>query len=439
MKNKLLPILLLTLISSSGITSCTKLELVEIDNMVSIIEDEISVDSINIDKIDTITDVYMYTPREFKLYKESVLNQRSGISFTWHDIQPVIWNYMPKMNMNKGFFNAYQAYHDVNSDGYQDILVSYHIDENTVELRWYINSGDNRTFTPTDEFFNKSTIGYSAHKLLKTDVNNDTIADFIALGVDERVQGNYSGNFTVLIGNDDGTYDINEIPNPNKYWFHNGAAADLNGDGNIDVVSATYIWWGDGKGNFTKGIGIDNDNGIRYTQSPLVYEIIDINNDGFNDLILRGPYENTKIILNNNGKFDNSNEIIEVPFAEYRAVMDIEINDIDNDGDWDIIELAQLGGNPPDSQDTKYFVSKLNVYYNDNLNFILDDKILSESFDGNYTQGKEDKYGWSTFKFDDIDGDGQDEILAENYHDSDWNSLKLIEGKWKKTTINFGN
>ena len=119
--------------------------------------------------------------------------------------------------------------------------------------------------------------------------------------------------------------------------------------------------------------------------------------------------------------------------------MDGVIVDFDNDGDYDIIELAQLGGNPPDSFDARYFVSNLLVYYNNNLNFQLDEDILSDSIDGNYKNGEYDKYGWSVFKFDDIDGDGQDEIIAENYHDSNFNAIKLINGEWKKTTIKFGN
>jgi hypothetical protein len=387
-----------------------------------------------------INDDIKYIPgikQKYELYQESVLNQRSGIAFTWHD-QKNLYEYTTSVNTNGGWFNAYQSYHDVNQDGFMDILVSYHINEDNVGLYWFVNSGDDKNFNKSTEYINQGTQGMSAHKLLKTDVNNDGIVDFIALGVDERVMGDFSGNFTVLIGKDDGTFNVNNLDNSEKLWFHNGASGDLNGDGNVDVIAATYLWWGDGKGNFTKGNSVDM-NGLRYTESPLVYEIIDMNNDGWNDLILRGPFENTKVVLNNNGTFNESNQIITLPEATYDAVMDIEIVDFDNDGDYDIIELAQLGGNPPDSFDAKYFVSNLLVYYNNNLNFELDESILSDSIDGNYKNGQYDKYGWSVFKFDDIDGDGQDEIIAENYHDSNFNAMKLINGEWKKTTIKFGN
>ena len=43
-----------------------------------------------------------------------------------------------------------------------------------------------------------------------------------------------------------------------------------------------------------------------------------------------------------------------------------------------------------------------------------------------------DKYGWSNFKFDDLDKDGVMDIIAENYHDSKTNGYKKINDKWVK-------
>lgn len=176
-----------------------------------------------------------------------------------------------------------------------------------------------------------------------------------------------------------------------------------------------------------------------WTTSPLVYEILDINKDGWNDLILRGPQKPTTIVLNNKGKFDETNQTITLPSVEFKNVLDIEIIDFDKDGDLDILELAQLGGEPDGiiQFDAKYSVSKIIVYYNNNLSFKADENILSESLDGNWMYGDMDKYGWSTFKFDDIDGDGIDEILSESYQDGTYNALKKVGEAWKKITITF--
>jgi hypothetical protein len=367
--------------------------------------------------------------------------------FWWHDNTNPAWPYISLVDFWMKAPNGYQQwyggghiYHDVNGDGYQDILTVYFVSpqhNNTAEpeLVWLINKGDNLNFTKSTSQFNQSTQGIKAHKILKTDVNNDKIADFILLGVIEN-PGAYSGNFTVLIGKSNGTYDIKDIPNPKNYWFHNGACGDLNGDGFVDVITARFIWYGDGSGNFAKRENFTLDD---YAYSPLVYEILDINKDGWDDLILRGPKQNTTIVLNNKGTFDETNKTIILPKVEFQAVLDLEFTDFDKDGDIDVLELAQIGGNPADAPfDAKYCISKITIYYNNNLSFTANENLLSESLDGNWMYGDMDKYGWSLFKLDDIDGDGVDEILSESYQDGTYNALKKVGENWKKVTIKFG-
>lgn len=404
-------------------------------------------------KKDTTTSIIPPKPKQYTLYKESYLNQRSGMVWWWHDNINPAWSYISKVDFfisapggSQQWYGGGHSYYDVNNDGYQDILTVYfnspqHNNKAEPELVWLINKGDNLNFTKSTSYFNQSTNGIKAHKILKTDVNNDNIADFILLGVIED-PGAYSGNFTVLIGKPNGTYDINNIPNPTNYWFHNGACGDLNGDGFVDVITATFIWCGDGKGNFTKTFNentIDMTGYYNWITSPLVYEILDMNKDGWNDLILRGPFKPTTIVLNNKGKFDETNQKIVLPSVEFKNVLDIEIVDFDNDGDLDILELAQLGGQPAGAVfDAKYSVSKIILYYNDNLSFRADENLLSESLDGNFMYGEWDKYGWSLFKIDDVDGDGIDEIVSESYQDGTYNALKKVGENWKKTTIKFG-
>jgi hypothetical protein len=375
--------------------------------------------------------------KQTKIFGESVLNQRSGISFFNGYIEPYIQNFENNLN-RKGYYGQGHVYYDVNRDGFEDILVSYHNEGNMSdgELMWYINSGDNHNFKiSTKKLFNQSTFGYKSHKALKTDVNNDGLADFICLGVDERIQGNYTGNFTVLIQKSDGTFDVNDIPNPKRYWFHNGACGDINGDGNVDVITATFIWYGDGKGNFVKKENFDL--GI-YTNSPLVYEILDIDKDGWNDLILSGPFESTRIVYNNKGVFDTNNKTQLLPKSKYLAVMDIEFTDLDKDGDIDILSMNQLGGKPEHANDYKTNISQIILYRNNGGVFSLDESEFIESVDGNFKNGQNDMYGWTIFKIDDIDGDGVDDIVSESYQDGTYNGLKLIGGYWKKTTFKFG-
>lgn len=415
-----------TLVGILLLASCTK------DEMFLEIEEQIAEQ-----KIDTTIFVTPSTSQPTQsptFYKESYFNQRSGILFSWsndfYDYNPIMDN---RERTNHGYFDNGHAYADINKDGFMDILAKYHPDNGSFKLAWFINSGDNFHFTSTTEYFNQSTEGVHAYKILKTDVNNDNITDYVVLGIIEKP---YGGNFTVLIGTPNGKFDIKHIPNPNDYWFYNGSAGDLNGDGFIDVITATFIWYGDGKGNFTKTIEMNN---LPYVKDILTYEILDIDKDGWNDLILRGPHDyRTAIVLNNKGTFDNNNKVIYLQQPEYTSVQDIEFNDLDGDGDLDIIQLAFLGGQPEGSQDPIYMQTKLTAYYNNNLTFVKDENLFIESRDGNFINGNKDFFGWTLFKFDDLDGDGIDEIVAENAHNGDYNALKKIDGKWKKVMITFG-
>ena len=378
------------------------------------------------------TDIIVPTPSlTFKLYKESYLNQRSGISFWWY----AGWGYGTNLNEETGYFAAGQAYHDINGDGFQDILTTHGIrngNQITTNLTWYINDKTNTKFIKSNQYINGNTVGFESHKVVKTDVNNDNLADFIVFGVNETVNP-YTGNFIVLLQKSNGTFDIIKITDR---WHHNGAAGDLNGDGFVDVITEEHIWWGDGTGKFVKSSISLKELGVNQI---LEYEILDIDKDGYNDIILgNSPNESpTTIILNNKGHFTNSNKKIELEFFRTSHCYDIEINDIDEDGDLDIIEMRNN-----ESKD----LSKLFVHINDNMNFKYVENYIPNSDDGGFTNSSIDKFGWRRFKFDDLDGDGKDEIVVENLHDGYnpnennlvYNCYKKINGVWKKTFIKLG-
>lgn len=118
--------------------------------------------------------------------------------------------------------------------------------------------------------------------------------------------------------------------------------------------------------------------------------------------------------------------------------MDIEFKDYDNDGILDIFTLNHLGGKQASSEDRIPMISQIIFYKNNNNGFVIDENIFIESLDGNYKHSLNDEYGWTSFKFDDIDGDGIDDIISENYQDGTYNGLKFVDGVWKKTTFKFG-
>jgi hypothetical protein len=355
------------------------------------------------------------------LYSESYFNQKSGIFFMW-SYNTDLNNVKTTLNNDeRGDYGGGQAYYDVNNDGYVDILTSYSNDAVGYKaVRWYINKGDNKNFYSDTTYINGNTIGTSAHKILKTDINKDGKPDFVVLGVDERVPGNFNGNFNVLLSTTTQKFEYITIPNPNKYWFHNGAAGDLNGDGNVDVATATFIWYGDGNGNFTKS----NVELNKYTQAILVYEILDMDKDGKNDIVIGGndAGSNTTIIFNN-GTFINSKIIQFKKHTEFTFCIDFEFTDLDSDGDLDMVELRAT----KEQNQTKLF-----AYINTNNEYVANLDYFKDSLDGGFVNAKTDQYGWSTFKVDDVDKDGILDIITENFNDSELNGYKKIGKDWVK-------
>src|SRR3989440_187825 len=127
---------------------------------------------------------------------------------------------------------------------------------------------------------------YQAVRLVAVDLNHDGKLD-LAVAVQ------HFGGFAVLLGNGDGTFqpavttvlgDCNDI-----------AAADFNGDGNVDLVLASgfsvQVAFGNGDGTFQSAIGYGT-NGAADTVATA-----DMNRDGVSDLVTGGGY--TAVLLGN--------------------------------------------------------------------------------------------------------------------------------------------
>ena len=374
-------------------------------------------------------------PVTYPLYKESIHNQRSGIVWRYGDDS----NNPPNMHINgMNSWGLGHIYHDVNNDGFQDILVSNLKSKNTYTTYWYINQGDNHNFKESDSYNLGSLDGLNASKILKTDVNNDDLADFILVGND--INGN--GFFVVLKQIENQSWEINRIQGTEGMHFLNASAGDLNSDGNVDVVTSDVIWDGDGNGNF-----INKNFNLNIYCSPLWnYEIIDINQDGLNDIYLSpthlgvnpqspvgAPYPGRIIINGGNGfTFQNisQNQIINRYLTSPRMPLDVEFMDVDNDGVLDVIESIGVLSEDGESWSSKLFVSYQH-HVNDGTTFgAASNGTILTAHDGNYVNGVNDRYGWSRFKIDDIDGDGVLDIVPETYHDGNYNGLKNIDEKF---------
>ena len=107
----------------------------------------------------------------------------------------------------------------------------------------------------------------------------------------------------------------------NNTW--NISLADLNGDNFIDAYFDDQIWLNDGTGHFNK-------TGITFNSTYTAFA--DLNGDNFADAV------SNNIIYYNDGQ---CNFVDSIRLSSDIAMVDVELADIDNDGDADIISLGE--------------------------------------------------------------------------------------------------
>jgi hypothetical protein len=157
---------------------------------------------------------------------------------------------------------------DFNGDGKLDL-----IGVESSQLAWFQGNGDGTFQAPSTSY----TLGPDTGIVLAADLNGDGKLDLLT------VQGSPTNTFTVLLGNGDGTFNL-ESPYRIGTALNGAALGDMNADGKLDLILSdpgskqSYILPGNGDGTF---------------QSPRQLPFLstfsavgDFNNDGKLDLAL---------------------------------------------------------------------------------------------------------------------------------------------------------
>ena len=204
---------------------------------------------------------------------------------------------------------------DFNGDGFDDFASNRTV---------FTSNGDN-TFTTTS--FESSAEKYALHMVLSmasSDFNNDGYDDlvyspFIHIGDFD----NNGADLYLLLGNQDGLKDGQDaitISNPNAYTDYDDNRIinfihdlDINGDGNRDFILLEHLttkddgdasnyytkgflrlYVGNGDGSFTESPDLIMDNYYQTRQGEGNIHILDVNGDGWDDVVLANYTTTTK-------------------------------------------------------------------------------------------------------------------------------------------------
>ncbi len=187
-----------------------------------------------------------------------------------------------------------------------------------------------------------SSGGISATAIVSGDFNSDGKADLAIVG-----QSNGSGTLAILFGNGDGTFQAPvAIPAGISPFYL--LAADLNGDGKLDLIFSDY-----GTNGNSGAIYVSLNNGAGVFQAPVqvfsgtypAFGIGDVNGDGKLDLVASADVQDGNAVLswlagNGNGTFKTP-VVITTSGASDNAVL---VQDFNGDGHADIV-LAHQDGN----------------------------------------------------------------------------------------------
>ena len=303
------------------------------------------------------------------------------------------------------------TYADFDSDDDVDVFISSGDGSNAVTpSELFLNDG-NGNFVLDSSFFNGSPPGQiHPRKALTGDYNGDGKMDMFVIGHGWDFPP-FPGEAPYVILSSENGYNLGTGLNTLVGFQHAAASADIDNDNDIDVfVTDTkdkpFFLINDGSGNFTKdSTKITDLTGQMYTT-----ELVDVDKDGFIDVLVTG-HENTdfpsKVLWGNEtGIWSISQSTTLPPITGLGTVIDIDVADIDLDGDKDIF-LTRTG----DGSDRLAFYEgfKIQVLINQG------GRTFSDESAERLNTGHSDTANWIDWiRIQDFNNDGFKDIVVDD-------------------------
>ena len=310
-------------------------------------------------------------------------------------------------DVNSGNLRDAIAYLDANGDGFTDVFMGtgeyLYKGEKTCILA--LNDGYGNFNYSSDEFDGDMPPATHARKSIVSDFNNDGLQDIIVLDHGFDSHPFPGSNPKLIIQNSVGSFSWSILAG--QTGFHQGGAAgDVDNDGDIDIFVGgfdPFFYINDGEANFQKM----DDRFDKSIAKVFTAELIDVDEDGFLDL-LAGAQENdgdeTSIYWGSStGSYTSDLRTIISNFANYGTVLDFDAEDVDDDGDRDLIINRTGGGN-----NNNYIGRRIELLLNSG----------SRSFTSATNQindpGTDTDAWFPWIRVQDIDGDGDVDIFPDN-------------------------
>lgn len=225
---------------------------------------------------------------------------------------------------------------DLNNDGYDDLIAGSGYPYAGCEYFLYVPS--------SNSFSSGVTFGASSashHAIRLGDLNGDGYLDALMC--------NYGGQDYYCLNNGQGGF-LSPTNIGGGGWTEDAVLADLDGDGDLDVVmvrgsgygAQDTIHMGNGNGTFGNAVNLGGSGTITYS-----VQVGDINGDGHPDIVV-GSNDGVQWYANNGqGQFGTAQGISS---TSGRIVGAVELGDIDGDGDLDIaMGIGDAGTGPGQS------------------------------------------------------------------------------------------
>ena len=312
------------------------------------------------------------------------------------------------ISANPGFKLAI-AYADFNKNGSIDIFLARGDGSpNRTPVQFLMNNGAGIFSDQTATVISNAEPGaVHARKALTGDYNGDGWPDLFLIGHGHD-QPPFPGEYPLLfLSNGNGT--VRYVSNLESIvgFHHGGASADIDNDGDIDIIVAAnttlpFILINDGQGNFTKNT--DRLPAEISLKSFFTAELIDIDKDGYVDLIVGGheheAFATTVYWGNKSGSYQATSKTVLPGVSGWGVALDFAAEDIDGDGFRDII-INRTGS-------TNFYVGRYIQILRRTGNRQFTDETASR-ITMDTTQAW---FPW--FRVQDIDGDGRLDIFTDN-------------------------